>query len=396
MSYCKICGQDNCKKHSLFLGKAVSLSAFSGSSPPEVFVGRYNYPNINIGILSPTEHGNTEILSSHELWHKNRLQIPSILKFRNQLIYGRTKGHIKSPVFTNSSANNKNLKFLKTMQEIAMTHKSVSTSFKLKKSITKNLESDSRVPLISNAAPVSQVKLQENPQVKNKVESLVSDNETKSKTAILELDSAGIQSSNIMKILSAGLLGMKKNRILVPTRWSITAVDDTLSKEKLKQIKFFPQISEFLVFSSNYVGNHYHFLLIPDTWEFEVMEIAMKSFAVWHDHESFFPRRKYANSVTGAYYANRLALCEYLMKIRKQASCLVFREIRPEYYAPLGVGILRQVSRQAFSSPPETFPSLSLALEHIQSNMRIPINYYTDKSILLKNKKQQLKLQQFF
>jgi DNA repair protein NreA len=393
--YCKICQQENCKKHSIFIGKTIKLSQFSGSSPPEIFVGRYNYPNVNIGILSPTEHGNTEILSSHELWHKNHLQIPQVLKFRNQLIYGRTKGNIKSPRLT-SSTNSKNSKFLKTMQEISMTDKSISTSFKLKKSISKNLESDSRVPLISNTAPVSEAKLNENPHVKKKVDYLISDNQTKSKTAILELDKSGIQSSSIMKILSAGLLGLKKNRILVPTRWSITAVDSTLSQEKLKQIKLFSQISDFQVFSANYLGNHYHFLLLPSEFQFEVMEISMRNFQLWHDHESFFPRRGYAKSVTGAYYANRLALCEYLQKIKRQASCLVFREIRPEYYAPLGVGILRQTSREAFSSNPARFSSLQEALEHISSLLRIPISHYTNKSIILKNIKQQTRLSEFF
>ena len=390
--YCPICQQENCKKHSLPLGKTIKISQFSGSSPPEIFVGRYNYPNINIGILSPASHGNTEILSSHELWHSQKLQIPTILRFRNQLIYGRTKGNIKSP---QNSSNPQNLKFLKVMQEISMTDKSISTSFKLKSPISSNKEQDKRVPLISNAVPVSQVNLNENPSIKPKIEYLVSDNEIKSKPAILELDKAGISSSSIMKILSAGLLGLKKNRILVPTRWSITAVDDTLSKEKLKQIKTYQQISEYLIFSADYLGNHYHFLLIPDSWQFEVIEISLKNFGVWHDHESFFARKKYADSVTGAYYANRLAVCEYLEKIKRQASCLVFREIRPEYYAPLGVGILRQTSREAFSFPPQKFPSLQTALSHIQQNLRIPISNYTNKSILLKNLKQQTKLQQF-
>ncbi len=394
--YCPICHQENCKKHSLSLGKTIKLSQFSGSSPPEIFVGRYNYPNINIGILSPTSHGNTEILSSHELWHSNKLQIPQILKLRNSLIYGRTKGNIKSPQFLqNDSSNSQNKRFFKSMQEIAMTHKSISASFKLKSPISPNPEKEKRVPLISNAASVSQVKLNENAPVKPKIEYLVSDNEVKSKTAILELEKSNIPSSAIMKILSAGLLGLKKNRILVPTRWSITAVDDTLSKEKLKLIKQYQQISDFQVFSSNYLGNYYHFLLIPDTWQFEVIEIALKNFQAWHDHESFFPRRKYADSVTGAYYANRLAVCEYLEKIKRQASCLVFREIHPEYYAPLGVGILRQTSREAFSKSPIKFNALNEALNHIQSQLRIPISNFTEKSILLKNLKSQTKLTRF-
>src|SRR3989338_3375475 len=98
MLKCRICGEYNCKKHSILLGKAVSLKEFSGSSPPEVFIGRYNYPNVNIGILSPAEYGNTEIMSSSELWQKNKLPINHILNLRKQLIYGRTQHNVKKPL----------------------------------------------------------------------------------------------------------------------------------------------------------------------------------------------------------------------------------------------------------------------------------------------------------
>ncbi|MAG28350.1 hypothetical protein CMI47_22725 [Candidatus Pacearchaeota archaeon] len=388
MAYCKICGSPNCKKHSLLLGKPVKISGFEGSSPPEVFVGRWNYPNVYTGILSPQESGNTQIMSSHELWHENKLPIPSVLQLRNQLIYGRTQGNIKKPL------DSKN-KFLNVLQEIAMTHKSVSTSFKLKKPISPNKEKETRVPLISNAAPVKEAKLQENPKIKKKVDYLVNDTDVKSKVAMLELESSGISTSGIIKVLSAGLLGLKKNRILVPTRWSITATDDTLSKAKLEKIRYFPTIQDFRVFTAEYIGNHYEFLLLPDSWSFEVLEISMKNFECWHDHEGIFPRKKYADNVTGAYYSNRLALTEYLSIIKKQASCIVLREIRPEYYAPLGVGILRQISREAFTNKPKIFHSLQEALDNISSRLRIPLNNFTDKSVILQTFGTQKKLFEF-
>ena len=200
----------------------------------------------------------------------------------------------------------------------------------------------------------------------------------------------------MIKLLSAGLLGLKKNRKLVPTRWSITAVDNALSKEKLKKIRYYPEIKEISVFNAEYLGNHYEFLLLPDKYSFEVIEISMKNYGVWHDHETFFPRKKYADSVTGAYYANRLALTEYLEKIKRQARCLVLREIRPEYYAPLGVGILRQISREAFAQTPETFPTLKEALHLIQNRLRQTITNFTRKSILLENYGKQKKITDFF
>ncbi len=386
---CKTCGEYDCDKHVFFLGKTINLKSFSGSSPPEIFIGKWNYPNVYTGILSPQEHGDTQIMSSPELWHKNQLPIYKIMEYRNQLIYGRTQSNIKKL----------NTSFLSVMKEVAMTHKSVLTSFELKKPITKNHEQDSTTPIIPKAAEIERAQLEENAPVKPKIDYLVNDGQVKSSIAIQELHKSNIPTSNIIKILSAGLLGLKNNRRLVPTRWSVTAVDDTISKEKLKKIKLMPEISEYLVFTAEYLGNHYEFLLIPDKYSFEVIEISIKNpdnNSVWQDYETFFPRKKYAESVTGAYYANRLALTEYLESIHRQATCMVMREIRPQYYAPLGVGILREISRHAFSQKQKSFPTLQEALADIQSRLKQPITNYTSKSHLLNNQSKQKRLSEFF
>lgn len=363
-----------------------TITSFAGSSPPEIFVGRYNYPNVYAGILSPSEYGDTAHLSSAEHWHARKLPIPEIVNLRSQLIYGRSTTNVNQPTE----------KFVSVMQEIAMTHKPIATEFTLKKPMTQNTEQESHVPLIANAALLHSVRLQENPAVKPKVEYLVNDTASKATTALLELEKAGTETSALMKLLSAGLLGQKENRKLVPTRWSITAVDDTLSKEKLKRIRFFPELKEISVFTAEYLGNHYEFLLLPDHFAFEVIEIALEKQGVWHDSEEFVGRTTYASSVTGAYYANRLALTEYLEHIQRQARCLVMREIRPEYTAPLGVGILRQTSREAFSHPPKTFATLKEMFTDIQSRLKQPITNYLKRSILLKEFGKQKRLNQFF
>jgi len=50
---------------------------------------------------------------------------------------------------------------------------------------------------------------------------------------------------HIRRIFSAGLLSQKSNRRFVPTRWSITAVDDIFSKALIKEIKKFQEIDDF-------------------------------------------------------------------------------------------------------------------------------------------------------
>jgi len=387
---CKICGEENCKRHGFFLGKAKTIKEFSGSSPPEIFVGKWDYPNVYTGILAPQEYGETRVFSSPELWHEQKLKIPQILDFRKKLIYGRVKSNIKNVY------NNSDNKFNQVFKEIAMTSSPIATEFKLKKPIERQKEQESSVPLIKNAATISQVRLEENPKIAHKVDYLVNDIEVKSVQSIIELDKSNIDTSTIIKILSAGLLGTEKNRKLVPTRWSITAVDDTLSKNNLKEIRYYPIINEILVFTAEYLGNHYEFLLLPEPWSFEVIEISLKSDGIWQDFETFAGRKNYASSVTGAYYSNRLALTEYLKRIKRQAQCLVMRQISDEYYAPLGVGILRQVSREAFQKPPKRFSSISEALEAIQKRLKIPISSYTNKSNLLKNYGKQKRLESWF
>jgi len=388
MPYCKICNSYNCKikEHSFLLGRALSIKEFSGSTPPEIFVGRWNYPNVYTGILSPEEYGDTTLLSSPESWHEKNLSIADILSQRQKLIYARTSSHIKK----------QDSKFLSVFHEVAMTHKSVATEFKLKKPIMKNDEQASNSPLITKAGELESAKLQENAPVKPKIDYLVNDYGLKSRDAIIEMDKSNIATSSIIKILSAGLLGLKKNRKLVPTKWAITATDDTISKEKLKKIKTYQELSEILIFNAEYLGNHYEFLLLPGMFSFEVIEISMKNLGVWQDYESFFPRKTYAEDVTCAYYVNRLALTEYLERIKRQCQCIVLREVRPEYNVPLGVGILRETSREALSKMPEKCNSLSEAFIAIQRRLKLPIEKWISKSVILKNYGKQKRLSQFF
>lgn len=384
---CKICGTYACREHSLSLGTPRSLKTFSGSSPPEVFVGRWNYPNVYTGILASQEEGNTELLSSHEQWHAQRLSIPEITNLRKRLIYGRKQQSIHT-------AREKN-KFTEVMQEVAMTHKSVATEFRLKNRLTKHTEQHTSTPLIARTAYVDRVTLQENAQVKPKIDYLVNDKDAKSAVALQELHKGGIQTSSLIKLLSAGLLGRGTARKLVPTRWAITAVDDTLSKRTLEKIKNYKELNEIRLFTADYLGNHYEVLLLPGPYAFEVIEKAQTTQVVWHDYESNFPRKNYADSVTGAYYANRLALTEYLEKIQRQASCLILREIGPEYTTSCGVGILRELTREAFTLPHTTHTTKEEALETMRKRIQTPLEGFTSRSKILKNYEIQKKIVDF-
>ncbi|MFH1823197.1 MAG: hypothetical protein ABH817_00565 [archaeon] len=360
---------------------------FSGSSPPEVFVGRYNYPNVFTGVLAPNEYGATEKLSEPEEWYKEHASIEDILGYRAKMIYSRFTTNIKSGD-----------KLRDFMQETAMASKHIDASFKLKSPPQIKMDLNKHIAIIGNPAPLIKAKFDSNPRIEPKVDYLVNDTDAKSVVAIQELYESKIKVSNIIKILSAGLLGKKFNRRMVPTRWAVTATDDTLSKELLKKIRYYSELQEYRVFSGEYIGNNYSIILVPGCWGFEVIEISKKGFwnpefAVWQDYEDYYGRKKYADSVTGGYYAVRLPVTEYLEGIQKQCSVLVLREVKEEYWAPLGVGILRELVRDILNNKFKRFDSLKEALCSLK--FEIPVETFKDRSKLLKERKTQKRLLDF-
>ena len=390
-----MCGRP-CKILSRFIEAMPRVKLhFSGSTPPEIFVGRVSYPNVFSGILSPEQKGETQVYSMPEEWVKGNLSIETILEYRGKMIYARDQGHVKS-----QSANS----FKSVFENLALSSKPVSTEFFLKKSPKFEFSASKLFTIMANPAPIDKIILEENPKIEQKVDYVVSDYDVKATTALKELYSANILTSHLQKLMSAGLLGVKNQRKLVPTRWAITAVDDTLSKNLLEEIRTYKELNEILLFNAEYNGNHYEFLLLPENFSFEVIEAEMpgnlwnpsQKIEFMNDYEDFFGRTNYADNVTGAYYANRLGVCEYLTKIKKQASILVLREIREEYYAPLGVGILREITRKAFESTPEKPSTIDNALNLIQSRIKLPIEKFKEVSWMLKNYGKQKKLTKWF
>jgi len=67
----------------------------------------------------------------------------------------------------------------------------------------------------------------------------VSDTDALSNTALLDLYNSGFSVSYLAKILSSGVLGIKKNRKLVPTRWALVACYSNISKHFIQIIILF-------------------------------------------------------------------------------------------------------------------------------------------------------------
>src|SRR3989344_992717 len=239
---------------------------FFGSSPPGVFVGsKLRYPNVNVGILSPAVHDeNSWILDNPRYWANSETTIKDVVSYRNNLINSRFKSSVKDV--------RKENKFLEITKEIAMAYKPVDMEIYLKKKPNIVLSKDKINMPMGPTGLLSGVKLTDNVKVLNSVEKAVDDNDLKAQDAVIYLYNKNIDENFLTKILSIGALGLKKNRKLVSTRWSITAVDDMIGKKFINEIKDFQTIDKFRLFTGNFFGNYYFVMLFPEVWSYELFE----------------------------------------------------------------------------------------------------------------------------
>ncbi len=384
-----LCGKPRCpimlKWFAAIPVKRLTFSKeISGSSPPSFFVGYRGYPNVLAGPMIPPITGESSAIldDSDRRWFGKT--IDEIVNYRMMLVRASLRVNVKR--FYED-------RLLATGQEIAMAAKPVDAEAVLEKEPKIRVELDSHSQPMGPSATVKSISLASEPVVPRRVDSVVSDTDLKAGDAVAELYSDGFSVHYIYRLLSSGLLGTSKSRKLVPTRWSITATDDIASRVLIKEIRDFPELGEFLLFSESYLDNHFLILMIPRVWSFEQLE-AWYPGSAWlakgyepvivHDYEFHGGRRSYAARVAGAYYASRLAVAEYLSKIRRQASVIVFREVRPGYVLPLGVWVIRETVRSALRKAPLTFNSLEEAIQHIRNSLKIPWKKWERKSQILK------------
>ncbi len=396
-----LCGAQKCAvlEHYNGLRKTTSLiqgREFSGSSPPSVFVSWKNYPNVSIAPLAPAVVSEKNfLLDAPEQWygfHPER-----IVSMREQLI----QSHVRMNVF---EAANPDYGLL-DLQEIVMAEKPVELEIELQHKPLPRLSFHESIAPLGPSAALESMQLVSNPKIPKKVDYLVSDVSVKSNDALFELYNSGFVVSSLYKLLSAGTLGIKKNRKLVPTRWSIVAVDSNISKRLVEEkVKGMKQISDFRLFHSNYLDNDFWVLLLPGVWSFEQLETWLPGgvwtrdateFQIVHDHEFYDGRKDYASSVEGAYYSSRLAVAEYLAMEKRQAAAIVFREIGEGYQIPLGTWQIRENVRHALLEKHLVFYSLDLALSFLSKKLRVPIEQYKKQSALLDSFKNQKRLADF-
>ncbi|MCK4613618.1 MAG: hypothetical protein KAU14_02345 [Thermoplasmata archaeon] len=361
-----------------------------GSSPPSLFIGRYGYPSVNIGpMLSRDPIPAAWRLGTPGYWYGKSIE--EIITLRTELVRSRTK----------VSARHPKGKVLEVTQGLAMSIKPVETEVLFEKEIILRpaVVLDPFAPPRGPTVGIKTAELTENPKIPRKVDAVVGDTDARTVDAVRELYNASISTYHLQRLLSSGLLGQKRRRRLVPTRWSITGMDDIIGKGLIKDVRDLREIGEVLLFMGDFVGNFFYILYLPWAWSFEMVETWLKG-AFWasetasfQDHEGFKGRTTYASRITGAYYAARLSVLEHLQRLRRQAAVIVYREITEEYYAPLGVWVIREAVKKALERGPLRFSHQNEALQHIREQVRK--KNWTDHSVLLKEVPTQRRLEEF-
>lgn len=389
---CPVCARNN----AVFNVKSKLEKEEFTSDAVAPFVGRFGYPNINVGILAPPEQSNDSWLyDAPRHWAAENFEIPKIVDFRSSLLNSRYNLNIK-----------KKIGLLDLSQDIAMSSKPVDVDIQLHEKPKFRLNIDSNVAPTGPNAKLKKAQITENPKIHTKVYKVFEDIDLKANEAVNYLYENDFDENFLSRILSVGTLGLKKDRKLVPTRWSITATDDMIGRNLISQLKDFNEIDSYCSFFGNYLGNYYLILMFPEIWSYELFETYIP--ANWNfgnpakfgtDYENYNGRKDYARNTAGGYYTPRLAVLEKLKEMKKQASVLALRFITDEYVMPLGVWVTRESARKSMASSPIEFSSKELMLEYARKIVKRKFSYNVDyllkASVLLKNVRQQTKLEKF-
>ena len=383
------CGRPVCPLMSkISAQKSVNIASkqdYFGKAP-NVFVGRHGYPDVNVGFLSTENYTEEDAPIS---WTMKKYGIQKIIDLRTSLVNSNFKTNIKS--FDD--------KLVDMGKEVALASKPVDVEINLEKKPEFDLTFNQDIMPHGPSVRLKKAQVTENAHIPTKVDKITSDTDLRATQGLNILYKKGFDEHYLTKILSVGTLGTKDKRKLVPTRWAITAVDDTVGKESINELKDYNSISNFTAYSGEYLGNHFLVLLFPEVWSYELFEMHIKSPEYTHDVEGFNGRTSYAENTAGGYYAARLAILEKLKYEKKQAFALTLRFITDDYWAPLGVWVVREAVRNAMRSKPIEFSSKELMIKYAQSFAKKKFGYdlktVIANSKLLHEHKTQKKLWEF-
>ena len=338
-------------------GNLFSSDSVSGSSPPSVFVGSYDYPKVFVGPMVPPIHGDTSLLDSPEKWKGKSLE--DIVNFRLNLV----RGIQKIPIEQTDG------RYIENLQEVAMSSKPIDSDLVFQKATSPNVSLDGESAPCGPIGEIKSAKFSNTSSVKS-IEKIYYDKDLKAQDAVLNLYNSGIEISKIQKCFSIGMLGQKRK--LVPTKWSITATDDIICKSLTEDVLNYGLIDSHRIFSYEHLGNIFTIVLFPHRWVYEMIEAWYSNGVIGFGSDYEDARGiDHPPAIAGAYFAAKLGVLEYLNKMKIQAGVVILREIRPEYAIPVGVWQVREGIREAMNQKPIIADDFNHALLLASNKMSI-------------------------
>ena len=346
-----------------------------GSSPPSVFIGSWNYPDVYAGPMVTAAHGNTSIMDTPESWIPANKTQEEIIGYRLNLIRGKQQVH----------AADLDTRFIEKLQDISLSDTSVESDVAFTSTPTGTTFSEEHTPF-GPSAPIERFEI-ETGRWDRDLEKAFYDTDMKAADAVTDLHRKGLLFSSIQKAFSVGTMGCGRNRHLVPTRWAITACDTTIGDHLLEKVRKYPVIDTWRVHEFSSLNNNYAVILMPTDWQYEWSEAFLHVLGneelVFSDHEGRKKKTAYS-PLGGCYYSCKMAVLEALAREQKQAGAIILREAL-HGYVPMGVFNVRENVRNAMNQPPQEFEDIRTALSHISRKFTLPVTRFIEEGELLRN-----------
>ena len=346
----------------------------TGSSPPSVFIGSWNYPDIYAGPMIAPVHGDTGIMDRPEDWISGNRSQEEIIGYRMNLVRGKQL----------TNAYDLDNRFVDKLQEIVLSESSIESEAEFETAPVGLSFSEDHTPF-GPSAPLERFEITAQ-RWDRSLEKVYYDTDLLSRDAILGLHRTGTPVSTIQKALSAGTMGRGANRHLVPTRWSITACDTMIGDNLLTRVKTCPVIDTMRLYEYASLHNRYAVILLPTAWQYEWTEAFLHVLGneeyVFSDNEGFRKKTGYS-PLGGCYYSCKMAVLEALAQEQRQAGAIILREALPGY-VPMGVFNVRENVRCAMRERPAEFEDLKSVVNHLSERFTLPMQRFITETTLLK------------
>ena len=285
--------------------------------------------------------GDTYIMDSPESWIGENKSQEDIIGYRMNLVRGKQLIDIKD--LENP--------FVEKLQDISLASKSIDSeaTFGSRPSFASRLDNFSEENMPHGPSAVIEKFDIDAVKWDRQLEKSFYDTDLRASEAVMNLHNKDVPFSAMQKAFSVGAFGLKKNRKLVPTRWSITACDSTLADNLLDEVRHYPILDSYRVYEFSSLNNYYAIILTPTEWQ----------------------------------YTAKMAVLDKLAEIKRQSGIIILREAY-HGYVPLGVFNVRENIKYAMNSSYKEFETLKDAVAYCGSKLQLPISRYVKQGDLLK------------